>query len=59
MSSLSEENIRIVIANPRNVPFYRYDERHDDINDGFKIYYSKKYLRRQRKLNEKRRTNRV
>ena len=42
------------IANPRHVPLYRYDERNDNNENGFEVFHSKKYLRRQRKLMDRR-----
>ncbi len=55
MSNLKEEESSFIIANPRHVPLYRYDRRHDNDETGFVVFYSKKYLRRQKKINEKRR----
>jgi len=41
---------KFIIANPRHVPLYRYDSKHDNTEDGWIEYHSRKYLRRQRKL---------
>lgn len=44
-----------IIPNYRHVPLYSYDPKNDDTEEGFVVFHSKKYLRRQKKLNEKRR----
>ena len=44
---------KFIIANPRNVPLYRYDKTNDDADSGWIVYHSKKYLRRQKKLEKR------
>lgn len=57
MNNLKEEDSNFIIPNERHVPFFRYDRKQDDNESGFVVHYSKKYLRRQRKLNEKKRAD--
>lgn len=53
MLALTEEGNNI--PNFRHVPLYKYDASKDNDEKGWEIYHSIKYLRRQRKLAEKRR----
>lgn len=55
MVNVYDSESGILIPNVNLVPIYRYDSRNDDEETGFQVYYSKKYLRRQRKLNYKKR----
>lgn len=55
MQFQSEEGFLVTIPNWRHVPFYNYDKANDDLENGWVIYHSKKYLRRKKKLLAKKR----
>jgi len=55
MVNVYDSEFGILIASGNLVPIYRYDSRNDDDETGFQVFYSKKYLRRQKKLNYKKR----
>jgi len=50
---MMEEKEFFIIANHRNVPFYKYNEEIDNSGE-WVIYHSKGYLRKKRKLRYKR-----
>lgn len=51
-----EEN-KIIIANPRHVPVYKYNEEIDNSGE-WVIYHSNGYLRKKRKMRFKRNVER-
>lgn len=55
MVNVYNHEFGVFIPRGNLVPAYRYDVRNDNEDEGFLVYYSKKYLRRQRKLNLKKR----
>jgi len=50
-----EESFRI--ANPRHIPLRKYDPKNDDLETGWQVYHSRKYLRRLKKQQQKRKQN--
>jgi len=55
MEHLTDDGNIIIIPNWRHVPVKRAPREDENLEGEWKVYHSRAYLRRQKKLNEKRR----